>query len=163
MVVGAGFDTLSARLSAQFREVNFIEVDQPATHEVKKQGIEALGDLRPNFKLLGVDLNTTRLEEVLSSCETWQSDAVSVVIAEGVLMYLNESAVSTFLTSVHSLTSAGSRLGSDRTLRAGSRIASRDAELTRMSRGLRSTTSRLTYQSPKAVSASPEISLDWGR
>jgi methyltransferase (TIGR00027 family) len=110
LVVGAGFDTLSARLSAQFREVNFIEVDQPATHEVKKRGIEALGDLRPNFKLLGVDLNTTDLEEVLSSGETWQRDAVSVVIAEGVLMYLSDSAVSTFLAAVHALMGAGSRL-----------------------------------------------------
>jgi methyltransferase (TIGR00027 family) len=110
LVVGAGFDTLSVRLAAQFPEVNFVEVDQPDTHEVKRRGIDALGDLRPNLKLLGVDLGSTRLEEALSSVDAWQRRAKSVVIAEGVLMYLTESAVTTFLTAVHSMTGAGSRL-----------------------------------------------------
>jgi methyltransferase (TIGR00027 family) len=110
LVAGAGFDTLSARLTTQFPEVTFVEVDRPGTHKVKREGIESLGDLRPNFHLLGVDLASTSLEEALSSVDDWKRDAASVVLAEGVLMYLEESAVSTFLSAVHSLTGVGSRL-----------------------------------------------------
>lgn len=49
---------------------------------------------------------------------------------------------------------AGSRSGSCRTCRAGSRIESSEREDTSSKRGCRSTTNRFTYQSPRAVSAS---------
>jgi methyltransferase (TIGR00027 family) len=110
LVVGAGFDTLSARLAGRHPNVYFVEVDQPGTHEVKRRGIEALGECHSNLQLLGVDLASTSLEDALSSVEAWRRDRMSVVVAEGVLMYLDQTAVSAFLGAVHSLTGAGSRL-----------------------------------------------------
>jgi methyltransferase (TIGR00027 family) len=110
LVVGAGFDTLSVRLAGRFPEVLFVEVDQPGTHEVKRRAVGALDAHHSNFQLLGVDLASTSLEEALSFVGPWQRDRESVVIAEGVLMYLEESAVAAFLEAIHSLTGAGSRL-----------------------------------------------------
>jgi methyltransferase (TIGR00027 family) len=110
LVVGAGFDTLALRLAVQFPDVHFVELDQPGTHEVKRRGVEALGAHHSNFQLLGVDLASQSLEEVLASVGAWQRDRESVVIAEGVLMYLDETAVSAFLDAVHSFTGTGSRL-----------------------------------------------------
>lgn len=50
------------------------------------------------------------------------------------------------------VTMSPSCAGSSRTSLAGTNIGSRDAELTRRRSGCRSTTNRLTYQSPSAVS-----------
>jgi methyltransferase (TIGR00027 family) len=110
LVVGAGFDTLAIRLASELPEVFFVEIDHPPTHEVKRRGVEALGACRPNLRLLGVDLAVTSLEETLVSMGGWQSRAPSVVLAEGLLMYLDESTVSSFLDSVHRSTGLGSRL-----------------------------------------------------
>jgi O-methyltransferase involved in polyketide biosynthesis len=60
--------------------------------------------------LLGVDLATTRLDDVLSQLEYWDKEKTAVVVAEGVLMYLEEHAVSRFLEDVENNTVAGSRL-----------------------------------------------------
>lgn len=110
LVVGAGFDTLAVRLASELPEVFFVEIDHPPTHEVKRRGVEALGACRSNLHLLGVDLTSTSLEDALASLDGWQSNALSAVLAEGVLMYLEESAVSSFLDSVHRITSKESRL-----------------------------------------------------
>ena len=59
-------------------------------------------------------------------------------------------------------TTPARRLGSPRTSRAGTTIGSSDVELTKSRRGRRSTTIRLTYQSPNAVSDLIEITLDTG-
>ena len=53
------------------------------------------------------------------------------------------------------LTSAGTRPGNPGTSRTGINNGSRDVELTRINSGCRSTTRRLTYQSPRAVSEAP--------
>ena len=110
LVVGAGFDTLAIRLASELPEVSFVEIDHPPTHEVKRRGVEALGACRSNLHLLGVDLASASLEDALATSDGWQSNDPSVVLAEGVLMYLDESAVSSFLDSVHRSTGKGSRL-----------------------------------------------------
>lgn len=60
-------------------------------------------------------------------------------------------------------TIAASRLGRLRTSRAGITIGRSVAELRRRSSGCRSTTSRLTYQSPSAVSDAADGTADSGR
>jgi len=62
------------------------------------------------MQLQGVDLGEQALIEVLSELAIWDGAARSVVVAEGVLMYLGLAEVETFLTAVRSATSPGSRL-----------------------------------------------------
>ena len=110
LVVGAGFDTLCARLAIDCPAVTFIEVDQPGTHAAKKANVEVIGAARGNLRFLGVDLATTSLDEALAHLGCWDRGKMSVVVAEGVLMYLGEDAVSRFFKAVQRSTGDGSRL-----------------------------------------------------
>ncbi len=110
LVVGAGLDTLCWRLAPEYPDVTFVEVDHPATQAVKRGALDAMGPRPPNLHLLGVDLSRTPLEEALSGLPVWRKEASSVVIAEAVLMYLEEAHVSAFLMAVHRCTGPGSRL-----------------------------------------------------
>lgn len=110
LVVGAGLDTLCWRLAPEYPDVTFVEVDHPATQAVKRRALEGMGPPPPNLHLLGVDLSRTPLEEALSGLPAWRKEAPSVVIAEAVLMYLEEAHVSAFLEAVRRCTGPGSRL-----------------------------------------------------
>ncbi len=111
LVVGAGYDTACMRLAPELEQCLFVEIDHPGTHGSKSDGVEALGRTSANLKLLGVDLAEATLSEALAPPEVgWDAQATSIVIAEGVLMYLSEAAVSSFLEAVHGLTGAGSRV-----------------------------------------------------
>ena len=110
LILGAGFDTLALRLAAEFPAVTFVEVDHPPTHAVKRANVEAIGALRPNLHLLGVDLAVASLEQVLAGLDVWRPAAISAVLAEGLLMYLSEADVVGLLQAVRRSTATGSRL-----------------------------------------------------
>ena len=100
LVVGGGFDTLCLRLAAEYPEVTFLELDHPPTHRVKAKAVAAMGALRANLHLQGVDLSERRLADFLEESPVWSGDAFSAVVAEGVLMYLREEDVTAFLDGV---------------------------------------------------------------
>lgn len=110
LVVGGGYDTLCMRLAAEFPAVTFLELDHPPTHAVKAKAVESIGAGRPNLHLQGVDLSERSLTEFLGQSDFWSAGARSVVVAEGVLMYLSEEEVLAFLEAVRSTTAVGSRL-----------------------------------------------------
>lgn len=110
LVVGSGLDTLCLRLAPVFEEVTFVDLDHPSTMRLKKQGVATLGAARDNLHLAAVDLSTDTLEDTLVSIDAWRPDAPSVVIAEGVLMYLDPSDVVGFLGAVRRVSAPGSRL-----------------------------------------------------
>jgi methyltransferase (TIGR00027 family) len=92
LVVGAGFDTLCLRLAPQHREVLFVEIDHPATSDAKRRGVDELG-APGNLELLAADLSEVFLSKVMSSCSRWEPQARSVVVVEGVFLYLTEQQV----------------------------------------------------------------------
>ncbi len=112
LVVGAGYDTACMRLAAKFEDRLFVEIDHPATHASKRAGIEALGAARPNLRLIGADLGEATLVEALSGLDppAWDAEAQTVVVAEGVLMYLCAADVARFFEAAHDLCGAGSRV-----------------------------------------------------
>jgi methyltransferase (TIGR00027 family) len=112
LVVGAGYDTLCMRLAAEFEDRLFVEIDHPATSESKRAGVDSLGAMRPNLRLLAVDLATTSLIEALAPLDqpAWDAEARTIVVAEGVLMYLDRDDVVRFFSAVHDLTGPGSRV-----------------------------------------------------
>ena len=109
LVVGAGFDTLAFRLARAHRHVRCVEIDHPATQSLKRHALDLLGDLPLNLWLQPADLGATPLPEVLDELG-WDRRARSVVVAEGVLMYLGEHEVADFLRGVASRMVPGSRL-----------------------------------------------------
>jgi methyltransferase (TIGR00027 family) len=92
LVLGAGFDTLGWRLAPEFPHVSFFEIDHPATARIKGKAILQMG-VRDNLYLIAEDLGQTKLLHVLNSHKSWNCDARSLIIAEGLLMYLGEEAV----------------------------------------------------------------------
>lgn len=109
LVLGAGYDTLGWRLAPEFTEVDFYEIDHPATARVKARGIEAMGP-RPNLHLLAEDLGERRLVDVLKNAKGWVETAPAVVVAEGLLMYLPQSAVGDLLWQCAEVTGPRSRI-----------------------------------------------------
>jgi methyltransferase (TIGR00027 family) len=109
LVLGAGYDTLGWRLAPEFPETRFFEVDHPATARVKAKGITAMGQ-PGNLRLLAEDLGRRRLADVLAGVEAWDRSAASVIIAEGLLMYLRPESVRELFAQCGAATGAGSRM-----------------------------------------------------
>ncbi|MDI1443063.1 SAM-dependent methyltransferase [Polyangium sp. 6x1] len=109
LVVGAGFDPLATMVARRHPEVTCVEVDAPATAGPKRAGVLGAGLERTNLHLCAADLSKRSLGEVLRETP-WRSDARSVVVAEGLLMYLDAKDVKAFFRTVHAHTGKGSRV-----------------------------------------------------
>lgn len=106
LVLGAGYDTLGWRLAPEFPNVNFFEVDHPATAYLKARGIEKMG-LRPNLHLIAKDLSNYPLVDVLADHEIWSASGQAVFVAEGLLQYLSPSAARDLFRQCASITGGG--------------------------------------------------------
>jgi methyltransferase (TIGR00027 family) len=109
LVLGAGYDTMGWRLAPDFSEVNFYEIDHPATARLKAKGIDALGP-RDNLFLIAEDLGKQKLSDVLKANGSWDQSARTVIVAEGLLMYLPPKAVLDLFGQCAVSTGVGSRI-----------------------------------------------------
>ncbi len=109
LVLGAGFDTLCLRLAPQFAHVEFFEVDHPATSAAKAKGVAQEGQPE-NMTLLPTDLNETPLSQLMKEAERWDSSAQSVVVAEGLLIYLTKEVVLQLFREIAACTGPGTRV-----------------------------------------------------
>lgn len=109
LVLGAGYDTLGWRLAPEFSEVNFFEIDHPATARLKEKGIDAMGQ-HENLFLIAEDLGERKLEDVLRANVLWDQGASTVIIAEGLVMYLPSEAVRELFCQCAAITGSDSRI-----------------------------------------------------
>jgi len=109
LVLGAGYDTLGWRLAPEYSSVRFFEIDHPATALLKARGIQAMGQ-PANLYLKAEDLSERQLVDVLDTEATWDSTAPTVIVAEGLLMYLPPEAVGTLFDQCATVTGPGSRI-----------------------------------------------------
>lgn len=109
LVLGAGYDTLGWRLAPEFPGVNFYEIDHPDTSRLKAKGIDALGR-QGNLFLIAEDLGRRSLVDVLATTASWDPAAPTVIVAEGLLMYLPPDAVKDLFRQCAVLTGIGSRI-----------------------------------------------------
>ncbi|NOR72666.1 MAG: SAM-dependent methyltransferase [Mariprofundaceae bacterium] len=109
LVLGAGYDTMGWRLSPEYPDVTFYEIDHPATASLKSKGIDAMGQ-RDNLCLITEDLGKRKLADVLKSNKSWDESAPSVLIAEGLVMYLPPEAVQDMFFQCDEITGSGSRI-----------------------------------------------------
>ena len=109
VVLGAGFDTLALRLHREFPQVLFVECDHPATQRVKRQALEAHARTGPNLQLLPVDLARRSLAEVIASLPEYSHTADTLLIAEGLTMYLREEEIDELFAFLWDHAGAGSR------------------------------------------------------
>lgn len=92
VLLGAGFDALSASLPA---ETVVVEVDHPATQRLRREALDEEQAPRPH--LVALDLAKESLREGLLGCAAFDAAAPTVYVAEGVLMYLPEARVRALL------------------------------------------------------------------
>jgi methyltransferase (TIGR00027 family) len=109
IMLGAGFDPLSWRLHKKHSEVNFIEIDHPATQKVKAQALDKGNDKGPNMHFLSVDFARQTLQDELSKMPQFDSSRPTLFICEGVLMYLDEKDVNLVFSSINNLTGKGTQ------------------------------------------------------
>ena len=94
VVLGAGFDTLAARLAAQFPAVRFIEIDHPATQAVKRGAVQ-----RQNLHFIAADLARTSLRDALAA-SPYDRNSRSVFVIEGLLMYLTPEEMAALFAAI---------------------------------------------------------------
>jgi methyltransferase (TIGR00027 family) len=109
LVLGAGYDTMGWRLAPEFAHVNFFEIDHPATARLKAKGIEAMGP-KDNLHLINEDLGKRKLVDVLEADDSWDSKMQTVIVAEGLLMYLPPEAVRDLFNQCTAIAGTGSRI-----------------------------------------------------
>lgn len=101
--LGAGFDTLLYRLAEENPDLNCIEIDHPATHQVKKHALTTPDMKLANLHFLPVDFTHQTLVGELASAPFFASTQQTVCIVEGVLMYLTPEQIYHLLGSVNEL------------------------------------------------------------
>jgi methyltransferase (TIGR00027 family) len=109
VLLGAGLDSRGSRLD-EAREIEVFEVDHPATQRVKRERLHAcMGKLPTNIRYVAVDFERDALEVKL--IESGYNPAVqAVVVWEGVIDYLTESAVQSSLAVLARLLAPSSLL-----------------------------------------------------
>lgn len=109
LVVGAGLDPLAARLAHHDPTLLAVETDTAATGAAKRAGLKAANLAGSNLRVVDADFEHERLAEVLAST-SWSRDAKSVIIAEGLLMYLTPDKVERFFSDLYETVGSGSIL-----------------------------------------------------
>ena len=109
IVIGAGFDTLSVRMAREFSDLQIIEIDHPATQAWKRTALENLTGGYSNVHLLPLDLTQQTMQQLLLNNEKYQVGANTVVVAEGLTMYLSSKEVREILSFIKETTASGSR------------------------------------------------------
>ena len=109
LVLGAGYDMLAWKLASEYPDVEFFEIDHPATADLKAKGVAEIG--KPdNLTLISEDLGERNLVDVMQSNTVWAQSKQTVVIAEGLLMYLPPAAVKELFRRCATFTGPSSRI-----------------------------------------------------
>lgn len=109
VLLGAGFDSRAFRLD-ELRSVSTFEVDHPATQRAKRERLKPTLEHRPeNVRFVEVDFEKDNLESKLKESGFNQQTA-AVVLWEGVVSYLSETAVNATLFVLGRLLTPHSRL-----------------------------------------------------
>lgn len=97
VIIGAGFDGLGAQLSAAHPQLQVIEIDRPTTIKTKQAALRQLNAVRPNLYLQAADLACCSMVDLLAETAVFSACRPTLVLAEGVLMYLPDTAIQTLL------------------------------------------------------------------
>ena len=90
VVLGAGLDTLAARLHREYPQVNFIEVDRAEHQEVKRRALMGQWAASRNLVFVSADLARERLERKLLGT-IYVAGAPTVFVAEGTLTAMSHT------------------------------------------------------------------------
>lgn len=101
LVIGAGLDTLPLRLARRGELARVVCVDHPATQALVRVALPELADI-PSLRLIAADLSEQDLATELHRANALE-DLPTIVVAEGLLMYLTPEQVTTLLRRIAAL------------------------------------------------------------
>ena len=105
VILGAGFDTLGLRLSDELPQMDVIEIDHPATQSAKQRALTHSSAVQPvNLRFIALDLSAEPLPAIL-----FDDGKATIIIIEGVLMYLSPADVAGLFDALRHL-SSGNRI-----------------------------------------------------
>jgi methyltransferase (TIGR00027 family) len=107
VVLGAGYDDRALRFRSP--GVRFFEVDQPTTQDDKRRRLEEMGADRVGLILVPADFSEDGLSAALDRA-AHRADRPTLVMAEGLLVYLGSGEIVDLLGDVRARAAAGSVL-----------------------------------------------------
>lgn len=107
VVVGAGFDGRSLRYANP--AVRWFEVDHPDTQTDKRARLERLAIDSDHVSFVAADFATDRLPAALAGAGH-DPDVPTLILCEGVAVYLDEAVLASLLRQLRLIACAGSRL-----------------------------------------------------
>lgn len=110
VVVAAGFDTLAPRLAQRHPAVRCVELDHPATQRFKLAALRRAGPMPPNLFLHAADLSRVTLGDALAASAGFDRATATVMVVEGLLMYLTPEQVRGLLCAAAGLPNSEVRL-----------------------------------------------------
>ncbi len=107
---GAGYDTRPYRFSGLIKQTKIYELDVPATQKSKKDILEkSKVMIPPQLSYVEINFESDKLEEILFR-RGYDKNKKTLFIWEGVIYYLNKTAVERTLEFVKSNSAAGSAI-----------------------------------------------------
>ncbi len=107
VILGAGLDSRPYRLANQADNCRIFEVDHPATSKFKREHLRLAGIKTDHVTYVEVDFTKEKAQDRLLE-EGFKKDVRTLFTWEGVIMYLNDEAVTDVLKFVASLPSGSS-------------------------------------------------------
>ncbi len=98
VVLGAGLDLLTLRLAKRSPRLTLIEIDHPGTLPSKRRFLQDAGPHADRVALVGADLSSEDIGAILAGSAG--AGVRSVVVAEGLTMYLTPEQVGDLLESM---------------------------------------------------------------
>ena len=102
IVLGAGFDTLAARLARRYPRARFLEFDKPSLLAAKRRLLERTGDMPPNLGFGNIDLKRLDVAGCLSH-SGFDPGAPAFFLCESLLSNLPPGAVERLLSDLAAL------------------------------------------------------------
>lgn len=104
VVLGGGFDSLSLRLAKEHPDLTVVEVDLPSNQARKRWTLREIGhEVPPNCHLVAADLAERTLDELVAATPAVRPERATLVVIEGVLMYLKEPEVRALFAALRRL------------------------------------------------------------
>jgi len=105
LIVGAGFDTLGIRCLTRYPSLTVVELDHPATQSVKRAALQASPAPPTGITWMAVDLSVQPFP-----VDDLHSPKRTIVVLEGLLMYLPQQAVLELLGNLTHISSQPVRI-----------------------------------------------------
>lgn len=88
VLLGAGFDGLSLALLARAPRLRVFEIERERTVGIKRAALRAIGEDDSRLSLIAADLAVDSVGSALRAAAGFDRECPTLVVAEGVLMYL---------------------------------------------------------------------------